>query len=37
LEEVDASPGDGAFFYGFFMESGVIQPDTLLLEDAGPG
>ena len=31
------SAGDGAFFYGFFLESGTIHPDTLLLEDAGPG
>jgi len=37
LEEVDTHPGDGVFFYGFFMESGVINPNTLLLEDAGPG
>lgn len=37
MEDVDAHPGDGVFFYGFFMESGEINPDTLLLDDAGPG
>ena len=37
IEDVDQSSGDGVYFYGFYMESGEINPDTLLLEDAAPG
>ena len=37
VEEVDTHPGDGVFFYGFFMESGEVNGNTLSLEDAGPG
>ena len=36
LEEVDIDAGEGVFFYGLYMESGRIDEETLLLEDALP-
>jgi hypothetical protein len=34
---VNTSPGDGVFFYGLFLESGRIDEESLLLDDARPG